>query len=130
VAACHDRIGGVLLKVGDLGKAEENYRHALDLSATLAPKLPESIDIRYLTAATYSGLGDVATRHAQTAGPVNQRLKFWHQAQSWYERSLAEWAKIPNPSHIAPNEFKVDVPREVERRLARCRTELARTRVN
>jgi len=130
VAACHDRIGGVLLKVGDLGKAEENYRHALELSTALASKLPESLDIRYLTAATYSGLGDVATRHAQTAGPVNQRLKFWDQARSWYERSLAEWAEIPNPSHIAPNEFKVDVPREVERRLARCRTELANTKVN
>jgi len=126
VAACHDRIGGVLLKAGDLGKAEENYRHALELSTTLAPKLPESIDIRYLTAATYSGLGDVATRYAQTAGTVKQRFKFWDQARSWYEQSLEEWARIPNPSPIAPNEFKVDVPSEVERRLARCRAELAR----
>ncbi len=130
VAACHDRIGGMLLKTGELGKAEENYRHALELATTLAPKLAESIDIRYLTAATYSGLGDVTTRYAQAAGTTNERFKFWDQARSWYEQSLAEWSKIPNPSHIAPNEFKVDLPSDVTRRLARCRVESARARVN
>jgi hypothetical protein len=96
------------------------------MSSTIAPRLPESIAARYLVAATYSGLGDVASRYAQGEGAEKGRFRYWNQAQSWYEQSLGEWSKIPNPSHIAPNEFKVDVPSEVERRLARCRTELSR----
>jgi tetratricopeptide (TPR) repeat protein len=128
VAACHARIGAALLRSGDLNRAGEHYRRALELSTTLAPKLPESLDIRYLVAATNSGLGDVASRYAQSAWTESERSKFWAQAQSWYEQSLAEWTKIPNPSHIAPNEFKVNAPKEVEQRLARCRTELAHAR--
>jgi len=125
-AACHDRMGGALLRAGDAGEAEEHYRQALNLGTTIAPKAPESLDARYLLAATYSGLGDVAAKQAQAASSENGRFRFWDQARSWYEQSLAESAKIPNPSPIAPNEFKVDIPREVERRLARSRTELSR----
>jgi non-specific serine/threonine protein kinase/serine/threonine-protein kinase len=128
VAACHDRIAAVLLRTGDVGKAGEHYRRALEMSSAIAPKLPESIAARYLVAATYSGLGDVASRDAQAEGSEKGRFRYWNQAQSWYEQSLSEWSRIPNPSHIAPNEFKVDVPSEVERRLARCRTELSRIR--
>jgi eukaryotic-like serine/threonine-protein kinase len=124
VAACHDRIGAALLRSGEVGKAEKEYRQALEQSAVLSPKAPESIDIRYLIAATYSGLGDVAARNARAEGTEKGRFRFWNQGESWYQQSLAEWAKVPNPSHIAPNEFKVDVPGEVERRLARCRAEL------
>ena len=86
------------------------------------PRMPAA---RYVVAATYSGLGDVAGRYAQNAGTVRDRYKYWDEARSWYEQSLAEWAKVPNPTHIAPNEFKVDVPKEVEQRLARCRSELS-----
>jgi len=114
------------LRAGEREKAEEQYRQALTLAIAL--KVPESIDARYLMAATYSGLGDVASGQAQTAGTAQQRSKFWDQARSWYEQSLAEWAKVPNPSHTAPNEFKVDVPSEVERRLARCRMDMSHTK--
>ena len=117
-AACHARIGAALLKAGDPGRAQEHYREALTAAKVLEPKAPESIDARYLIAATYSGLGDVAARSAQTAGPGKDGSNLWDEARSWYEQSLAEWAKIPNPCHIAPNEFKVDVPKDVAQRLA------------
>jgi serine/threonine protein kinase len=125
VAACHDRIGEVWLRAGDASRAEEQYRKALALAIAIAPKVPESLDARYLMAATYSGLGDVAARNARAEGTGKGRSKFLNQAESWYQQSLAEWDKVPNPSHITPNQFKVDVPSEIERRLARSRMELA-----
>jgi tetratricopeptide (TPR) repeat protein len=124
-AACHDRIGEVWLRPGDASRAEEQYLKALALAIAITPKVPESLDARYLMAATYSGLGDVAARNAHAEGTGKGRFKFRNRAESWYQQSLAEWAKVPNPSHIAPNQFKVDVPSEVERRLARSRMELA-----
>jgi eukaryotic-like serine/threonine-protein kinase len=125
VAACHDRIGEVWLRAGDASRAEEQYRKALALAIVIAPRVPESLDARYLIASTYSGLGDVAARNARAQGTGKGRSKFLNQAESWYQQSLAEWDRVPNPSHIAPNQFKVDVPSEIERRLARSRMELA-----
>jgi hypothetical protein len=70
-----------LLNAGDAGKAEEQYRQALNLATTIAPKAPESLDARYLLAATYLGLGDVAARHAQAASSKDGRFRFWDQAR-------------------------------------------------
>jgi tetratricopeptide (TPR) repeat protein len=117
VAECHDRLATSLLRSGNLETAQKEYAQALELAQKIAPSVPESVDVRYLMAATYSGLGDMAAVRSRTedSNRANERRG---EARKWYEQSLEVWAKIPNPSHIAPNEFRVDLPSVIEQRRA------------
>jgi len=123
-AECKDRLAASSLRSGDLETARKEYSEALGLAQKVAPNVPESVDARYLLAATYSGLGDVAAARARAGDSKQGQSKGWNEARNWYQQSLEEWAKIPNPSHIAPNEFKVELPSVIEQRRAQSTSEL------
>jgi eukaryotic-like serine/threonine-protein kinase len=127
VAECHVRLAGAWLRAGDLSRARQESEQALALAKKVAPQAPESIDVRYLEAATYSGMGDVGAAQARVEPDPRQQSERWKDAQSWYQQSLQVWSKVPNPSPIAPNEFQVDLPAVVEKRLAECKRKLSKT---
>ena len=69
----------------------------------------------------YAGLGDLRLIAAERAGNAASRASLFDEARSFYEKSVAAWKEVPNPSRIGPTGHVAGDPRRVAARLASLR---------
>ena len=125
-AECHTRLGRALLSQGRAEAAAEAYRQALVLLKPLLTVANPDVEVEYLVADSYAGLGD--TELART-GPhgmeVPQGSRTWQSARAWYASSLDVWRKIPAALHRRSPSLPVDDSDTVAEKMHRCDLALA-----
>jgi hypothetical protein len=84
------------------------------------------LDVLYVAADAYSGLGDISMRKAQRKGQTADRQRSnWAEARSWYQLSLNIWHRFEHPNHTAPNSFQVGDPATAKKKLEAVENALA-----
>jgi len=116
------RAGQTLLRLGKLAEAKLSFQAALDTTAPSLAEPLQDVPAYYVAADAHSGLGDAALAEVKLAKSTEARRKAITQAQQAYNKSIEYWRKIPNASRISPNVFRVGSERDVESRLAECRS--------
>jgi eukaryotic-like serine/threonine-protein kinase len=125
-SASYSKFGGALLRKGNRQQARIAYQRALDIIAR-SISVDRNVPAFYAAADAYAGLADVSAADARAARDMpaartsKEQSRLWNEAKNGYEKSLALWQKIPNPSHISSTGFDVRDPHEVARRLSECR---------
>jgi serine/threonine protein kinase/tetratricopeptide (TPR) repeat protein len=119
-------VAGALLKQGKPKAARDEYRRSLELVELLRSTHPDSLEILYMIANSYAGLGDVSTVVAQAAREKNARTRMLTEAHHYYQMSLATWQKVPYPGRFSLHGFAAIGPEIVTHRLSQCDTELAK----
>jgi len=89
------------------------------------------VEMLYLAADAYSGLGDAMVMRALEVRPsLAVQRQHWQQAQSFYQESLKMWGKIHEPGLVSPSGFDCVPPATVTRNLERCQEALKRLGAN
>jgi non-specific serine/threonine protein kinase/serine/threonine-protein kinase len=104
--------------------ASEQYSAAAKSAEALSASSPGNVEVLYALADTYSGLGDVSVAQAKSTAGLANKTKTWHEAASWYDKSLTTWKRVPRPGPVSPNGFAAGDPRKVAR-LAKQTEEMA-----
>ena len=126
LAGTYAEMGSLLAERGSIAQARENFRKAIELDEPVAAAKPNPEQARYTLADAYAGLGDLAAKPASNDElPMRDRMKYGHEARSWYQQSLEAWRKIRNPAKESPNGFFCGSPEKVSRKLARLDAALA-----
>ncbi|MBZ5527106.1 MAG: serine/threonine-protein kinase [Acidobacteriia bacterium] len=119
-------IAGALLKLGNPKAARDEYRRSLGWMELLRSTHPDSIEILYMIANSYAGLGDVSTVIAHAQREKNAQLRMLTEAHHYYQKSLATWQKVPHPGRFSLHGFAAIGPEIVTHRLSQCNAELAK----
>ena len=121
LAATHDRIGEIFVRKGDAAQALDAFQTALKLARTEANTDNSNAQTLYTVADANTGLGDATQlRAADRTQSRAVQMELWRNAQSFYEKSLQTWRKVPEPGLISPDGFDCVPPLVVTRRLERC----------
>lgn len=106
--------------LGLIDQAVAANEKALSLTKSEADTASPNEDALYLTAASYSGLGDdessLAMERHQSA---TEAFKHWKLARDYYKESLGVWAKITNPKLLSPTGYECTPIRVVEEHSAK-----------
>jgi eukaryotic-like serine/threonine-protein kinase len=119
LAMVETKIGRMLLDMGKMQAASEQYNKALETA-----KLPYSIEHMdipaiYAAADAYAGLGDIASAEARRTPDRAARSALLAQAHKSYEDSLKAWKQVPAPSKVSANGYlAASGTKEVSARLA------------
>jgi non-specific serine/threonine protein kinase/serine/threonine-protein kinase len=90
LATSYGNVGYTLAQTGDATGALGNYRQSLAIFEALSAADPTNAAARRDLAACYAYFGDVYKILASTTkASVGARIERWHEARSWYQRSLA-----------------------------------------
>ena len=127
----HGHLGSAYLQGGDTAEATDEYRQAYALANSLLSSRTDNMEILYAVADATAGLGKSSAALAQKTDDINERYRHWIDANDWYQKSIASWKRIPNPSHIAPNIFEVVDAEQVsyEAKIVKDRSEAVRRAV-
>ena len=129
-------LAGILAARGDLlqhrkqkSLAEDDYRQTISVSEALLSKAPDKVEIRYILAQAYLGLGQLRSLGAHKSSVSReQQFSSWNEAKSWLQRSSDSFHQIPYPVAVTPNGFDAITGRDIERAMSRCREALGRLR--
>jgi hypothetical protein len=118
VAACDVKIGEASPQMQNDQAAADSYHQALMIVEPLISTENADLDVLYVAADAYSGLGDISMKKARRPGQTtDQKKSNWVETRSWYQLSLNTWHRIDHPNHTAPNSFQVGDPTIVARNL-------------
>jgi hypothetical protein len=114
---------------GESGSAVGVYQKSLAVVEPFAHAAHPVLQAQYAAADAYRGLGTALQKQALENGawlaPQKASLK---QACSWYQQSLAEWQRVPNPGKYSPDGFDTAGPSRVAKELYFCEAQLAKHR--
>jgi eukaryotic-like serine/threonine-protein kinase len=120
----YNNLGNVLAQGAKFPEALANYQQALSLRESYVKDHPKEAGFSYRLGETTFDLGDLYVRMASvTSTPAKQRLGFWREAKSWYQRSLDIWQGLSREGTLPG--WNKDKPDETLKSIARCDTALA-----
>ncbi len=126
-AGLRARIGFLLAKMGKRDQASEEYQRALKIAESIAYASPSILEAQYSLADAYSGLAQLSQMQASDLSqPVQQQIRHWNEARSYFLHSLDAWKKIPNPGARTPVGFACGDPKLIARQITMCDAALAR----
>jgi len=117
--AC-DRLGAVLVAMGDLDGGVREYEEAARRLVPLVKAYPPAQELAYALADTYTREGMAASILAEKARAAADRASDWRAARDAFQRSLDVWKGIEHPARMSGIGFEVTVPADVARKLAQC----------
>ena len=127
VAACKEKLAEATSRLDNSKLATEYFHQVLNFVEPALSKQEPELNVLYLAADSYSGLGDLQLQKAQRSlkNSAEQR-KSWILTRSWYLKSLAVWHQIEHhPHHSAPKDFDVGDPATVTKKLQLCEANLS-----
>lgn len=113
------KIGNAQMLAGKVEEASASFRKALELEQPSTAAEKHDVPALYALADVYAGLGDVAAAKARRTTDTAVRSNLSNEARSWYQKSLATWKEIPDPSSLSPLGFLAGDPRRVAQEEAR-----------
>ena len=127
VAACKEKLAETASRLGNSKLAAEYFQQVLNFVEPALTRQKPDLNVLYLAADSYSGLGDLQLlkAHHSLKMSVEQR-EIWTLARSWYLKSIEVWHKIEHhPRHYAPKDFDVGDPATVTKNLQLCEANLS-----
>jgi serine/threonine protein kinase len=123
----YGEVGKLLIKRGDVTGGLDDLREALTIFKSL-PSAEQNNDFALSgLAGAYSGMGLAHAALATSKGAgVEQQLEHWHEARSWYQKSLDIWLGMRSRGALASVDN--DKPQEMAGGIAQCDTAIARLR--
>lgn len=104
---------------GKRDQASEEYQRALKIAGSIAYASPNILEAQYSLADAYSGIAQLSQMQASDLSqPVQQQIRYWSEARSYFQHSLDAWKGIPNPGARTPVGFACGNPKFVERVIA------------
>jgi tetratricopeptide (TPR) repeat protein len=126
-AGLRARIGFLLAKMGKRDQASQEYQRALKIAESIASANPNILEAQYSLADAYSGLAELSQMQASDLSqPVQQHIRYWNQAKSYFQHSLDVWKRIANPGARTPVGFACGDPKLVARKIAQSDAALAK----
>jgi len=126
-AGLRAKIGFLLAKMGKRDQASEEYQRALKIAESIAYASPSILEAQYSLADAYSGLAQLSQMQASDLSqPVQQQIRYWNEARSYFQHSLDAWKSIPNPGARTPVGFACGDPKLIARQITMCDAALAR----
>ena len=118
-AGLRAKIGFLQAKMGKRDQASEEYQHALSIAESIASANPNILEAQYSLADAYSGLGELSQMQAlYLSQPIEQQIRYWSEARSYFQQSLDVWQRIHNPGARTPVGFACGDPKFVAREIA------------
>ena len=124
LASVQDRIARIYLRRGKLDEALAEYQKAVALSELRSGGAEPNLEALYSAMNSYYGMGEVWVARARRSGTREKKLQAWKEARSWYQKSQADFLRIPGWHPITPNEFDAVSPKQIEARLWLCQSAL------
>jgi tetratricopeptide (TPR) repeat protein len=126
-AGLRAKIGFLQAKMGKRDQASEEYQRALSIAESIASANPNILEAQYSLADTYSGLGELSQMQAlDLSQPIEQQIRYWSEARSYFQQSLDVWQRIHNPGARTPVGFACGDPKFVAREIAQSDAALAK----
>jgi serine/threonine protein kinase/tetratricopeptide (TPR) repeat protein len=126
-AGLRAKIGFLQAKMGKRDQASEEYQRALSIAESIASANPNILEAQYSLADAYSGLAELSQMQASDfSQPVQQQIRYWSEARTYFQHSLDAWKGIPNPGARTPVGFACGDPKLVAREIAQSDAALAR----
>ena len=101
----YENLGDVFLRTGDGAGALDSYEKSLAIRERLSTDDAPNVQLRRDLARAYSKLGGACAALASTgATPVSRQIERWHQAQSWYQKSLNIWLDLRSRGLLSGND--------------------------
>ncbi len=123
-AAANSKIADVLMTRGESTIAIDMYKKSLAVVEPFAHSSHPLLQAQYTVADTYSGLGLAFQNTPHSGASLAGQVESLKQASSWFEQSLAEWHRVPNPGKYSPNGFDTAGPSRVAQELSSCEAQL------
>ena len=124
LAGVQDRIARIYIRQGKLDEAFAEYRNALAISELRSGGAEPNLEALYSAMNAYFGMGEVSVARARRSGARGKNLQSWKEARSWYQKSQADFLRIPGWHPTTPNEFDAVSPKQIEARLSLCQAAL------
>ena len=125
LAAANSKIADVLVRHGESSTAARMYQNSLAVVEPFSHAARPLLQAQYAAADAYRGLGSALQKEALKKGmPMAQQKASMKQACSWYQQSLAEWQRVPNPGKYSPAGFETAGPSRVTQELSACEAQL------
>ncbi len=129
LAAINGKIANVLLMRGESGSAVGMYQNSIAVVEPFAHAAHPLLQAQYAAADAYSGLGTALQKQAlEKATSMATQKASLKQACSWYQQSLAEWQRVPNPGKYSPTGFETAGPSRVAQEVSSCEAQVAKHR--
>ena len=127
--AAVNRLGAALLEQGKIAQAEREFAESVAVLEPLLRQNEGDQEILQSLAQAYTGEGRVASARAEKGEQPESRLAKWQGARSFFEKSLATWAKVRNPGHMNPTATEtLSLPAEVAQLEGKCDEQIAAVR--
>jgi serine/threonine protein kinase/tetratricopeptide (TPR) repeat protein len=125
-ASCNE-VAQMQAQLGDLSGALATYNESLKLVRSDAESEQPNEESLYTAADAFAGLAEVESKFARrSVQGSNAQREHWGNARNWNELSLKMWRRVREPGALSPHGFYCVSPSAVSRRLAECKSELAR----
>ena len=129
LAAVNSKIADVLVMRGESGSAVGMYQNSIAVVEPFAHGAHPLLQAQYAAADAYRGLGTTLQKQAlENGASMAQQKASLKQACSWYQQSLAEWQRVPNPGKYSPTGFETAGPSRVAQEVSSCEAQLAKRR--
>jgi non-specific serine/threonine protein kinase/serine/threonine-protein kinase len=115
--AC-DRLGAVLVSVGEIDAGVREYDEAQRRLEPVVTAYPAMQELAYALADTYTRQAVAASIRAERAQDRAEKQAQWRAARDGFQRSLDVWKRIEHPAWISGIGFEVTLPADVARKLA------------
>ncbi len=125
LAAANSKMADVLVMRGESSAAVEMYQKSLAVVEPFAHASHPLVQAQYAAADAGRGLGVALQRQAARSGSsMAERTEALKQACSWFQQSVAEWQRVPNPGKFSPTGFDTGGPSRVAQELSSCEAQL------
>jgi eukaryotic-like serine/threonine-protein kinase len=130
-AGLRAKIGFLLAKMGKRDQASEEYQRAREIAESITSANPNILEAQYSLADVYSGLAELSQmRASDLSQPVQQQIRYWSEARSYFQHSLDVWQRIHNPGARTPVGFACGDPTRLARELDRCGRAILKVRAS
>ena len=121
LAAANSKIADIVVLQGDSSVAADIYQKSLAVVEPFAHAAHPLVQAQYAAADAGRGLGVALQKQAARSGSsMAERTESIKQACSWFQQSMAEWQRVPNPGKFSPTGFDTGGPTRVAQELASC----------
>ncbi len=129
LAAANIKIADVLAMRDESDTAVAMYQKSLAVVEPFAHAAHSLVQAQYAAADADRGLGVALQKQALRNGnTMAQRTESLKQACSWFQQSVAEWQRVPNPGKFSPTGFDTGGPSRAAQELSSCQAQLKNLR--
>jgi eukaryotic-like serine/threonine-protein kinase len=120
----YNNVGNLMAQSGKFPEALENYKQSLDMREIYVKEHPNESGMHGRLGETTFDLGDLYAKMATVNGTsANNKIMYWREAKSWYQRSLEVWQTLSKNGTLQG--YQAAKPDETLQAISKCDESLA-----